>query len=143
MSKSRLTVGSGGIWETLGRAVGWPTGDYDAWTWVTWEEAARAYGHEVTTSPPASRKAVFLEAATIAERLPTPDCSGHDSLEDAWDNGTFAVAASLRSAAADEPSPADAPFTDASAAFMQIGNTPSLALFSRSCREVTSNSACR
>jgi hypothetical protein len=32
----------GGIWETLGRAVGWPTGNYDAWTWVTWEEAARA-----------------------------------------------------------------------------------------------------
>ncbi|MEU5476702.1 hypothetical protein [Streptomyces mirabilis] len=123
---ARTLHAEGGIWETLGRAVGWPTGNYDAWTWVTWEEAARAYGHEVTTAPPASRNAVFLEAATLAERLATPDCSGYDSLDDAWNHGTYAVGEVLRRAAADEQPTVEEPFTEASAAFIQLGSTPSL-----------------
>jgi len=42
---ARTLHAEGGIWETLGRAVGWPTGNYDAWVWVSWEEAAELYGH--------------------------------------------------------------------------------------------------
>lgn len=29
----------GGIWEAIGRTIGWPIGNYEAWTWVTWEQA--------------------------------------------------------------------------------------------------------
>lgn len=32
-----------GIWEIVGREVGWPVGDRGAWTWVTWDEAADIY----------------------------------------------------------------------------------------------------
>lgn len=34
----------GGIWEHIGRKVGWPVGNYEAWTWVSWDEAADRYG---------------------------------------------------------------------------------------------------
>lgn len=41
----------GGIWETIGRTIGWPTDCRnwswvvfeDYWTWVTWDEARRLY----------------------------------------------------------------------------------------------------
>jgi hypothetical protein len=33
----------GGIWETIGRSIGWPVGDYRAWTWFPWDEAAEIY----------------------------------------------------------------------------------------------------
>ncbi|MGW4042998.1 hypothetical protein [Streptomyces sp. NPDC004721] len=32
-----------GIWETIGRTIGWPTGNYDHWVWMSWDEAARLY----------------------------------------------------------------------------------------------------
>lgn len=38
----------GGIWEILGRAVGWPTGDYNQWVWVSWDEAAALYAQSQT-----------------------------------------------------------------------------------------------
>lgn len=40
---ARTLHAEGGIWETLGRAVGWPTGNYDQWVWVSWDEAAALY----------------------------------------------------------------------------------------------------
>lgn len=40
---ARTLHAEGGIWETLGRAVGWPTGNYDQWVWVSWDEAAELY----------------------------------------------------------------------------------------------------
>ncbi|MFJ5151411.1 hypothetical protein ACIQCF_07450 [Streptomyces sp. NPDC088353] len=33
----------GGIWETIGRAVGWPTGNYDQWVWMSWDKAGHLY----------------------------------------------------------------------------------------------------
>ena len=48
---ARTLHAEGGIWETAGRAVGWPTGNYDQWEWVSWDEAARLYGHAVAPSP--------------------------------------------------------------------------------------------
>ncbi|MFM9780428.1 hypothetical protein [Streptomyces scabiei] len=36
----------GGIWEILGRAVGWPTGSYKQRVWVSWDEAAALYAEE-------------------------------------------------------------------------------------------------
>ena len=33
----------GGIWEVIGRAVGWPVGDFEKWAWVSWDEAAALY----------------------------------------------------------------------------------------------------
>ena len=42
---ARTIHAEGGIWETIGREVGWPTGNYDVWVWVSWDEAARLYGH--------------------------------------------------------------------------------------------------
>lgn len=33
----------GGIWAVLGRAAGWPVGEYRAWVWVSWEDARRRY----------------------------------------------------------------------------------------------------
>ncbi|MFJ4624270.1 hypothetical protein [Streptomyces sp. NPDC088812] len=47
---ARTLHAEGGIWETLGRAVGWPTGNYDAWVWVSWDEAAALYGHAVSSA---------------------------------------------------------------------------------------------
>jgi len=46
---ARTLHAEGGIWETLGRAVGWPTGNYDQWVWVSWDEAAALYA-----TPPAA-----------------------------------------------------------------------------------------
>ena len=43
---ARTLHAEGGIWETLGRAVGWPTGSYDQWVWVSWGEAAALYTTE-------------------------------------------------------------------------------------------------
>ncbi|MFE6412583.1 hypothetical protein ACFVOR_37250 [Streptomyces sp. NPDC057837] len=43
---ARTLHAEGGIWETLGRAVGWPTGNYDQWVWVSWDEAAALYAKE-------------------------------------------------------------------------------------------------
>jgi len=40
---ARTLHAEGGIWEILGRAVGWPTGNYDQWVWVSWDEAAVLY----------------------------------------------------------------------------------------------------
>lgn len=40
---ARTLHAEGGIWETLGRAVGWPTGNYDRWVWMSWDEAAALY----------------------------------------------------------------------------------------------------
>ncbi len=40
---ARTLHAEGGIWELLGRAVGWPTGNYDQWVWVSWDEAATLY----------------------------------------------------------------------------------------------------
>ena len=45
---ARTLHAEGGIWETLGRAVGWPTGNYDQWVWVTWDEAAALYASKET-----------------------------------------------------------------------------------------------
>ena len=45
---ARTLHAEGGIWETLGRAVGWPVGNYDQWVWVSWDEAAVLYA-----TPPA------------------------------------------------------------------------------------------
>lgn len=36
----------GGLWETIGRAIGWPVGDYKHWTWMSWNEAGRQYKKE-------------------------------------------------------------------------------------------------
>ncbi|MBE4790268.1 hypothetical protein [Streptomyces caniscabiei] len=36
----------GGIWEILGRAVGWPTGSYKQRVWLSWDEAAALYAEE-------------------------------------------------------------------------------------------------
>ena len=33
----------GGIWETIGRHTGWPVGNYNAWTWMPWDETERHY----------------------------------------------------------------------------------------------------
>jgi hypothetical protein len=41
---ARTLHAEGGIWETLGRSVGWPTGNYDQWVWVSWDEASALYG---------------------------------------------------------------------------------------------------
>lgn len=35
----------GGIWETIGRATGWPVGDYQEWTWFPWDEAAQIFAN--------------------------------------------------------------------------------------------------
>lgn len=43
---ARTLHAEGGIWETLGRAVGWPTGNYDRWVWVSWDEAAALYAQD-------------------------------------------------------------------------------------------------
>jgi hypothetical protein len=43
---ARTLHAEGGIWETLGRAVGWPTGNYDQWVWVSWDEAAALYAEK-------------------------------------------------------------------------------------------------
>lgn len=40
---ARTLHAEGGIWETLGRAVGWPTGNYDQWEWASWDEATALY----------------------------------------------------------------------------------------------------
>jgi hypothetical protein len=68
---ARTLHAEGGIWETLGRAVGWPTGDYDAWVWVSWEEAAALYGHAVSSvgQAPATGQTALTEriAAKKAE----------------------------------------------------------------------------
>ncbi|MEW2393130.1 hypothetical protein AB0933_32695 [Streptomyces venezuelae] len=40
---ARTLHAEGGIWETLGRAVGWPSGNYEQWVWVSWDEAAAIY----------------------------------------------------------------------------------------------------
>ncbi|MFG2276728.1 hypothetical protein ACGFNY_44090 [Streptomyces chartreusis] len=40
---ARTLHAEAGIWETLGRSVGWPTGNYDQWVWVSWDEAAALY----------------------------------------------------------------------------------------------------
>lgn len=40
---ARILHAEGGIWETLGRDVGWPTGNYDQWVWVSWDQAGRLY----------------------------------------------------------------------------------------------------
>ncbi|MEU0589920.1 hypothetical protein [Streptomyces ardesiacus] len=48
---ARTLHAEGGVWETLGRAIGWPTGNYDQWEWLSWDEAAALYGH-VTSAPP-------------------------------------------------------------------------------------------
>jgi hypothetical protein len=44
----RTLHAEGGIWETIGRAIGWPVGDWGAWMWVSWDEAAARYGSETT-----------------------------------------------------------------------------------------------
>lgn len=36
----------GGIWETVGRSIGWPVGDYERWTWFPWDEAAEIFAKE-------------------------------------------------------------------------------------------------
>lgn len=41
----RTLHAEGGIWEIVGRSIGWPTGDHDRWEWVSWDDAARLYGH--------------------------------------------------------------------------------------------------
>jgi hypothetical protein len=46
---ARTLHAEGGIWETLGRAVGWPTGNYDQWVWVSWDEAAALYATATAT----------------------------------------------------------------------------------------------
>jgi hypothetical protein len=33
----------GGLWEILGRSIGWPVGERDGWLWMTWEEARDFY----------------------------------------------------------------------------------------------------
>lgn len=33
----------GGVWEHVGRAIGWPVGDYRRQQWMTWDEAAKHY----------------------------------------------------------------------------------------------------
>lgn len=33
----------GGIWETIGRSIGWPTGEFDNWTWRTWDDAGKFF----------------------------------------------------------------------------------------------------
>lgn len=59
-------------------------------------------------SLPVSRAAVLREAAEVADGLtPTKNVSWYDSLEDAWNEGTWAVAAELRRMA-DEEQPAAA-----------------------------------
>ncbi|MCX4575647.1 hypothetical protein OHB41_21125 [Streptomyces sp. NBC_01571] len=40
---ARTLHAEGGIWEQLGRAAGWPTGNYDQWVWLPWDEAGRLY----------------------------------------------------------------------------------------------------
>ncbi|MFF4672315.1 hypothetical protein ACFY1C_21060 [Streptomyces sp. NPDC001279] len=32
-----------GIWELVGRAIGWPVGERGRWTWMSWEDATRIY----------------------------------------------------------------------------------------------------
>lgn len=39
----RSLHGEGGMWETLGRAYGWPVGDFEKWTWRSWDEAGALY----------------------------------------------------------------------------------------------------
>ena len=46
---ARTLHAEGGIWETLGRTVGWPTGNYDQWVWVSWDEAAALYAAEAAS----------------------------------------------------------------------------------------------
>ena len=40
---SRSFHEEGGIWEILGRVVGWPVGEEGRWVWMTWEQAAAHY----------------------------------------------------------------------------------------------------
>jgi hypothetical protein len=76
---ARTLHAEGGIWETLGRAVGWPTGNYDAWWWVSWDEAAALYGHAIssagqapTTDQTALRDAIAEALMRWAERNNNP-----------------------------------------------------------------------
>lgn len=46
---SRALHAEGGIWELVGRAVGWPVGEAGEWLWMTWEDAAQVY--ESATQP--------------------------------------------------------------------------------------------
>jgi hypothetical protein len=46
---ARTLHAEGGIWETIGRAVGWPTGNYDQWVWRSWDEAGVLYATEEAT----------------------------------------------------------------------------------------------
>ncbi|MGR3875752.1 hypothetical protein ACUXZZ_45285 (plasmid) [Streptomyces graminifolii] len=43
----RTLHAEGGMWETLGRAYGWPTGDWEQWTWMPWDEAGALYSGKV------------------------------------------------------------------------------------------------
>lgn len=36
----------GGVWETIGRAHGWPVGYRGEHGWMSWEEAGISYGHD-------------------------------------------------------------------------------------------------
>lgn len=33
----------GGIWQTIGEEIGWPVGEYQQWTWMTWNDAKNLY----------------------------------------------------------------------------------------------------
>ncbi|MFJ6729436.1 hypothetical protein ACIQPQ_31490 [Streptomyces sp. NPDC091281] len=43
----------GGIWELVGRSIGWPVGEPEAWVWKSWDEAARIYA---APRPPAHER---------------------------------------------------------------------------------------
>ncbi|MEV4440438.1 hypothetical protein AB0K09_15720 [Streptomyces sp. NPDC049577] len=72
---ARTLHADGGVWEILGRAVGWPTGNYDHWVWLSWDEAARLYGHAATPSGPAPVPDRDTLRINIAETLAHTD--GH------------------------------------------------------------------
>lgn len=42
----RRLYNEGGIWEIIGRAIGWPTGKFRDWTWATWDEAGEIFKSE-------------------------------------------------------------------------------------------------
>jgi len=55
----------------------------------------------IDPTPETVRAAVLLEAADIADHLPTPNCAELSSLTNAWEQGTFAVGRELRRLAAE------------------------------------------
>ena len=67
---ARTLHAEGGIWETLGRAVGWPVGNYDQWVWVSWDEAAALYATPPAGGAPQPKEADGDRVVAYRSALP-------------------------------------------------------------------------